>query len=507
MPRKNTRPAATSTVQLGLARALGDGSIAKPEVFLLAPEKLQGRIKQPDPIRYPKDRWQDFVQSIQERGLDNPILVRPATEGEGEYAIAEGRHRELALETLRFTQIPCLLRADYTEGDAALAEVVTNTQRSATGNPFTEALAMRRAMEKDNLTADDVARKVGRSVSWVNERLRLLRISDAGGEALARRVGGDFDVDDLKPVFQLLELPKDTPNRDAVLQAGMTAACSAKRSYDLRQAVEGAVIKATGGVSIGAPFIDYHVEYDPTFKKAVSRLPGITIGHQRIVFDKDAATEARDKARDRLKVKPSGRGGGSRRDNTDELVLRRLGRIEIDLVAKHAKSKVSYGKDFEKVLILEWLRNLGQIGARNVDRELMKVVAGIDKWDGRGESLVSHVEKAWGKVEAGRIMHVALFLQKDRRQTYMTGKGVPDPYAQLLVGKGNAALLAQAKREVAAEQKEKAAKEKAKPGKKGKAAKAKKGRPAASASDEDLADGQGIEGSNDALPNEDGNEE
>lgn len=483
MARKTTRPSAPATVQLGLARALGDGTIQKPTVFVVAPDKLHGKIQKPDPVRYPPERWAELVQSIGERGLDNPILVRPHAGAEGEYDLVEGRHRALALETLRFTEIPCLLRTDYTEGDAALAEVVTNTQRSTTGNPYDEACAMRRAMEKDNLTVDDVARKVGRSASWVHERLRLLKVADAGGEDLARRVGADLDVDDLKAVFQLLDLPKDAPSRDAIVRAGLNAALKLKHpsQYEITQAVRKAVVDAAGGVIIDQPFVDYHVEHDPAFKKAVGRLPGLTIGHAKIVFDKKAATEARDKAMERLKVKPTSRGGSSRRDNTDELVLRRLGRIEIDLVAKAAKGRVSYGKDFEKVLILEWLRNLGQIGARNVDRELMKTVTGIDKWDGRGASLVSHVEKAWGTVLAGRIMHVALFLQKDRRQVYMTGKGVPDPYAQLLVGKGNAALIAQAKREVAAEQKEKAEKEKAKAkaGKKGKAAKPKKAAAAA----------------------------
>lgn len=520
MARKPKTNASASTVQLGLARALGDGSATKPEAFLVALDKLEGRIEKPDPTRYGKEEWNSLLQSIGERGLDQPVLATPGTET-GTYTIVEGRHRALALETLRFTEVPCLLRADYSEADAALAEIVTNTQRSTTGNPLNEARALRRAMDAGGLTAEDVARKVGRSASWVHQRLRLLKLADVGpgGEQLASRLGatdgvGDIvTLEELQPAFQLLEIPTGIPNRDELIRDGLQAAAKSRRmdNYGIRDAIQKS-LDQNGAVVIDYDFTGHEVSEDPAFKRAINKLPGFTLGrgNYRVVLDKKAAVEAREAALKRLSTKDRPLSKKGKTVDVKGMQLRAIGRIQADLVTRHAKAQVSYGADFYKTLVLQWLNNLGMIGSRNVDRALMKEAAGVEKWSGRGEDLVRHVEKAWDTAEAGRILQVALYLAKDRRQVYQQGSGVPDPFCALVMGKTNATVAAQAKREVAARLKqEKEDEKKAKKG--GKAAKARATAPAEdpdggedpeAAYDDAAAREHGVEGSNEE-PNED----
>lgn len=460
MPRKRQPQTETqpTTVQLGLAAALGEGSTTKPEPRLVPLAQLAGRITTPDPTRYDKKAWADFLQSVQERGLDVPVLIRVTGGG---YDIVEGRHRTLAIEQLRLGDVPCLARSDYDDAGAALAEVATNTQRSQGGNPYNEALALRRAMDAGKLTGEAAARKVGRSAAWVHERLRLLKLAEAGGEKLVRRVGSDIDGDDLAPAFDLLKMPEDAPNRAQLVTTALEAAGNAKRAdrYGIEQTICQALEKQ-GAAVLGYDFADYEVREDPAFKRAIAKVPGFSMGRSgaKIVFDRPAAVRAREDAVARLRVKDNARSKTGKKVDVDGMVLRRLGAIQAELASKKIKGLVAgITKDMERTLVLEWLRNLGMIGSRNVDRQLMKDAGGVDKWDGRGEGLVSHVDKAWGKVGAAKILHVALFLAKDRRQVWQSGKGVPDPYAQLVLGRSNAAVVAQAKREVAVDLKAKTA--------------------------------------------------
>ena len=115
-----------------------------------------------------------LAESIRERGVLQPIIVRPAPEAAGEYQIVAGERRWRAAQRAGLDVVPVLVR-NY--GDAEVAEigVIENVQR-ADLNPVEEAQGYRTLMDRFGRTQEAVAKTVGKSRSHVANALRLLNL-------------------------------------------------------------------------------------------------------------------------------------------------------------------------------------------------------------------------------------------------------------------------------------------------------------------------------------------
>lgn len=447
MPKTNG-----TTTQLGLAAALGDGSgKTAPERKLIDLKDIEGQITAPDESRYKKDEWAAFLQSVQFGGLDYDVILRPKPGNK--YEIVDGRHRVLAHKLLRLDAVPATIRKDYNDKTAAIAEIRANDQRRAS-SIIQQARAWG-AARNAGAPIDEIARQAGVSESTVRERIDLLLLPPA----LQARAGRDIRTDSIRELVEIAKAPLPEQLKKDALE---TAAKSRDSWMIVKKAQQALATQKT--VWLDSDFTgDYYLAEDAKFIKALAAVPQVTIGDDVLLLDKPAAAKIladfKGKAR---ATAPVGRSGKPQID-VKSRERNRVDRIQATLLVKVAKSRVSYGADFHKVLVLQWLRNLKMIGARKVDRALMAEVTGLTKWDGYGSSLAPAVEKAWGKAEAGRIMHMALYFETNARQAWQSGTGVPDPYAELLLGKSNKTLVAQAKREVAVELKGLKAKGKGKP--------------------------------------------
>ncbi len=484
MTRKPKTNASTTTVQLGLAAALGDGSTTKPEVTLLNLDRLRG-IPLADMKRYEKDEWNAFLQSIREGGLEQPIIVRPAADGI-DYEIVEGRHRALAFQQLRLTEIPCIVRKDYDAKSAAVAEFVTNHQRKA-ATPLQEARAFQAAITA-GLTQDDVAKRAGVSVTTVRNRLQILQLP----ESLAARVGDDLRMDNLEELVEIANA-KDIPQgvRDQALQA----AAKVKGSYGHEDAARKSVADGTHRAWLDEKLTgDYYLQRDEKLVKLLAKVPQVDIGRRTLFLDAPAAkTIIKDFKEKHRTSSPNSSRGGARRDIESIKKQReknRVQKIQLDLLAKKLTGAISYGREWTDALLLRYVDRLGLIASRKAEREAFEAVTGIKGWSGRGENLVAHIRKAkLGTVAAGRLLHAALFFDLNNKMSYSTDGGVPKEYAMLLLGKSRDAIVAQAKREVAAVLKEESTKE-SKGGKKGHGKPSKgKAKPAVAVADDDVDDG------------------
>jgi len=117
-------------------------------------------------------------ESLKERGVLQPVLVRPLPRGT--YELIAGERRWRAAQLAGLATIPAMVRPDDDAASLELA-LIENMAREDL-NPLEEARACAALVEELGLTRDEVGRRVGRSRVAVSNLLRLLDLPD---EALA----------------------------------------------------------------------------------------------------------------------------------------------------------------------------------------------------------------------------------------------------------------------------------------------------------------------------------
>lgn len=153
-----------------------DGS-APPAGVRMAPiESLKPNPDQPRKI-FNKAELDELAESIRDKGVLQPILVRSQPGEDGVWQIIAGERRWRAAQLARLTEAPIIVRE---MDDVAVFEVaiIENVQR-ADLNPLEEADAYRMLMERFGRTQDAVAGVVGKSRSHVANTLRLLQLPEA----------------------------------------------------------------------------------------------------------------------------------------------------------------------------------------------------------------------------------------------------------------------------------------------------------------------------------------
>lgn len=135
----------------------------------------------------PRRRFDDealnaLAGSLGERGVLQPVLVRPRPGGT--YELVAGERRWRAAQIAGLTEIPALVRA---RDDAATLELalIENMAREDL-NPIEEARACAALVEELGVTREEVGRRVGRSRVAVSNLLRLLDLPDETIELLER---------------------------------------------------------------------------------------------------------------------------------------------------------------------------------------------------------------------------------------------------------------------------------------------------------------------------------
>ena len=118
---------------------------------------------------------EDLSKSIREKGLLQPIVVRPVANGE--YEIVAGERRWRAAQRAGVHDVPVLIR-DLTDGEALEIALIENIQRSDL-NPLEEARAYGMLLEQFSYTQQQLADSIGKSRSHIANTLRLMNLPEA----------------------------------------------------------------------------------------------------------------------------------------------------------------------------------------------------------------------------------------------------------------------------------------------------------------------------------------
>jgi len=117
---------------------------------------------------------QALAESVRERGILQPVLVRPLAGGR--YELIAGERRWRAAQLAGLEEVPALVR-DRDDAEALEIALIENMAREDL-NPVEEARACAALVEELGFTREDVGRRVGRSRVAVSNLLRLLDLPD-----------------------------------------------------------------------------------------------------------------------------------------------------------------------------------------------------------------------------------------------------------------------------------------------------------------------------------------
>ncbi len=118
----------------------------------------------------------ELTVSIKERGIIQPIVVRPVHGKDDHFEIIAGERRWRAAQRAGLHDVPIAL-VEATDAQALEFAIIENVQR-ADLNPIEEASGYLALMEEFNHSQDDVAQIVGKSRSHVANMVRLLKLSE-----------------------------------------------------------------------------------------------------------------------------------------------------------------------------------------------------------------------------------------------------------------------------------------------------------------------------------------
>jgi ParB family chromosome partitioning protein len=146
---------------------------ATDELRELPLDLIEANSRQPR-RRFDEDTLQTLAESLSERGVLQPVLVRPRASGTFELIAGERRLRAARMAGLE--SIPAIVRerADSEVLELALIENMARSDLS----PIEEAVACAALIEELGLTREEVGRRVGRSRVAVSNLLRLLDLPD-----------------------------------------------------------------------------------------------------------------------------------------------------------------------------------------------------------------------------------------------------------------------------------------------------------------------------------------
>lgn len=137
-------------------------------------------------IQFNEDALEELTQSIRERGILQPILLRP--DGDS-YMIIAGERRWRAAQRAQLHAIPAIVR-DIDESTIAELALIENIQREDL-NPLEEAEGYKQLIKRHGHTQDGVAQLVHKSRSHVANLLRLLDLPEFVRQSLLR---GDISM-------------------------------------------------------------------------------------------------------------------------------------------------------------------------------------------------------------------------------------------------------------------------------------------------------------------------
>ena len=121
--------------------------------------------------KFDEEALNELADSIKEHGVFQPIIVKKSIKG---YEIVAGERRYRASKKLGLEKIPAIIK-DFTDDEMMQISLLENLQRENLTS-IEEAKAYKAIIDASNLTQEELAKKVGKSRSYITNILGLLTL-------------------------------------------------------------------------------------------------------------------------------------------------------------------------------------------------------------------------------------------------------------------------------------------------------------------------------------------
>ena len=122
---------------------------------------------------FDEDALKELADSILEHGVVQPIIVKKSIKG---YELIAGERRTRASKLAGLTTIPAIIR-DFNDQEMMEIALIENIQRENL-NPIEEANAFDNIIKSTNITQDEIAKKFGKSRSYITNILGLIKLPE-----------------------------------------------------------------------------------------------------------------------------------------------------------------------------------------------------------------------------------------------------------------------------------------------------------------------------------------
>lgn len=146
---------------------------AKPnEIVEIKISEIRSNPYQPRKI-FDEESLNELASSIKEHGIVQPIIVKKSIKG---YELVAGERRTKAAKIAGLETVPAIVK-DFDDEQMMEIALIENIQRENL-NPIEEAMAYDSILRSSNITQDELAKKFGKSRSYITNSLGLLRLPD-----------------------------------------------------------------------------------------------------------------------------------------------------------------------------------------------------------------------------------------------------------------------------------------------------------------------------------------
>ena len=156
----------------GLSSLIGDNEIRVPKNKISISSIIKNKFQ---PRKYfEKEALEELTNSIKERGIIQPIIVRKSKAENDKFEIIAGERRWQAAQNAGLHEVP-IVEIDVDDLKSLEFAIVENVQRSDL-NPIEEAMGYQRLIEEFNYDQEKVSKFIGKSRSHISNSLRLLSL-------------------------------------------------------------------------------------------------------------------------------------------------------------------------------------------------------------------------------------------------------------------------------------------------------------------------------------------
>lgn len=193
-------------------------------ILLIPVDDIVPNPNQPRKI-FNQNELSELASSIKNNGIIQPLIVRKNQNDE--YELISGERRLRAAEMVGLETVPCVLMS-VNDNDSALFAIIENIQRDNL-NYFEEAESIAKLISDFSMTQEEISKKLGKSQSYLSNKVRLLRLSDdlrtvilenslseRHARALLRL---DNEVDRLKAVLEIIEKNMNVSETDKYIDS------------------------------------------------------------------------------------------------------------------------------------------------------------------------------------------------------------------------------------------------------------------------------------------------